>query len=86
MKAALVILAAALAGCSATVQKIPTPDGKSGFQVSCDGSASDWPACYEAAAKACPGGSYDVLNRDSNSTPSAYGPIVRRSMAIACKQ
>ena len=80
-----IFAAAIMSGCTASVKTMPTPDGKMGYQVSCDGSASDWAKCYEGAAKACSNGKYDVVDRDSSSTPTMYGPLVRRTMIISCK-
>jgi hypothetical protein len=73
----------ALVGCAAGVKPITTPSGKAGFYVSCDGSADDWGTCYLAAAKAC-GGKYNVVDRNESSTPTAYGPMVRRHLITEC--
>jgi hypothetical protein len=62
-----------------------TGDGRDGYAISCDGSAYSWAKCYKAAAKACPAG-YDVLDRDSNTTATNYGPNVSRSVIVACKR
>lgn len=81
---ALVLLAAAaLAGCAAQVKPMTTPSGKQGFLVSCDGSADDWTSCYTAASNACKG-KYNVVDRNESSTPTMYGPMVRRHMVIEC--
>lgn len=60
-----------------------TPSGKQGFLVSCDGSADDWTSCYTAASNACKG-KYNVVDRNESSTPTMYGPMVRRHMVIEC--
>ncbi|KDR25974.1 hypothetical protein BG60_26565 [Caballeronia zhejiangensis] len=78
------LVIAALAGCAASVDQIQTGDGRNGYSISCNGSADSWTKCYRAATQACPAG-YDVVDRDSSSTPTAYGPMVTRSMTIACK-
>lgn len=75
----------ALAGCAATIKPMTTPDGKQGFLISCDGSADDWASCYEAAIKSCGGKSYKVVDRTESSTPTAYGPLVRRNLIAECK-
>ena len=56
----LILSAAAIAGCAATIKPMTTPEGKQGFLVECDGSADSWASCYEAATKACQG-KYNVI-------------------------
>ncbi|MGF6921709.1 hypothetical protein [Paraburkholderia sp. 40] len=73
-----------LAACAAVVEPMPTPDGKQGFSISCDGSADSWTKCYKAAAQAC-GGKYDVINSNMTSTPTGYGPMVTRNLIVSCK-
>jgi hypothetical protein len=72
-----------LSSCAAGVKKITTPDGKVGYLVSCDGSADDWSTCYAEASKLC--GKYNVVDRNESSTPTAYGPMVRRHLIAECK-
>jgi hypothetical protein len=79
-----ILATTALAGCAAGVKPITTPDGKKGFVVTCDGSADDWSTCYQAATQSC-GGKYVVIDRNESSTPTAYGPMVRRHMVAECK-
>ena len=83
----LVVIAAVLVlgGCAAVVKPMTTPEGKQGYLVSCDGSADDWTSCYAAANKACGGGKYNMIDRNESSTPTAYGPLVRRSLIAECK-
>lgn len=81
--AALITLGAA--GCAPVVKPMTTPDGQKGFLVSCDGSADDWASCYSAATQAC-GGQYTVLDRTETSTPTGYGPLVRRNLIAQCKK
>lgn len=82
-----IIVVAALAGCAApTVKPLTTPDGKAGYLIKCDGSADDWATCYAEASKACNGQPYKVIDRNETSTPTNYGPIVRRHMIAECKQ
>lgn len=80
-----VVAAATLAGCTANVRPMTTPEGKQGFLVECDGSADSWATCYEAATKAC-AGKYSVIDRNESSTPTAYGPLVRRNLIAECKK
>ena len=84
MKSALLLAVLALAGCAAVVKPMTTPEGKAGFLVSCDGSADDWTSCYAAATKAC-NGKYNIVDRNENSTPTIYGPIVRRHLIAECR-
>ena len=79
-----IITVTTLAGCAATVRPLTTPEGKQGFLVECDGSADNWSSCYEAAAKACQG-KYNVIDRNESSTPTPYGPLVRRNLIAECK-
>jgi hypothetical protein len=82
----LVSIAAILSGCAATkVKPMTTPEGKQGFLISCDGSADDWSSCYEAATKACQG-RYNLIDRNESSTPTPYGPLVRRNLIAECKK
>lgn len=74
-----------LHGCTATVKPMQTPDGKVGFLVNCDGSADDWSSCYAAATKACTRGKYLVIDKNESSTPTSYGPLVRRHLIAECK-
>ena len=85
MKAVLLIAAMiALTGCSAGPEKIKTPDGRDGVIVNCDGSIGSWGTCYKAAMEVC-GGPYDVISQNETSTPTGYGPVVRRHLVAACK-
>ena len=81
----LILSAAAIAGCAATIKPMTTPEGKQGFLVECDGSADSWASCYEEATKACQG-KYNVIDRNESSTPTAYGPLVRRNLIAECKK
>lgn len=77
---------AVLVGCAApTVKPMTTPSGGQGFFVSCDGAADDWTTCYAEAIKAC-AGKYTLIDRNESSTPTAYGPLVRRSFIIQCEK
>lgn len=75
-----------LVGCAASVVKpITTPNGMQGYFISCEGSADDWSTCYGEATKAC-NGKYTLIDKNESSTPTPYGPLVRRNMAIECKK
>lgn len=82
----VLIAAAVLVGCAVpTVKPMTTPNGQQGFFVSCDGSADDWTTCYAEATKAC-AGKYTLVDRNESSTPTAYGPLVRRNLIAECKK
>jgi predicted lipoprotein with Yx(FWY)xxD motif len=74
-----------LAGCAGVeVKPMPTPNGKAGFSVACDGASDDWASCYKAAADACKG-KYSVIDRQQDSTASnKFGPSVYRSLIVEC--
>jgi len=80
-----VILAATLVtGCAATVKPVTTPNGKAGFYIACDGSTDDWTTCFAEAANSCKG-KYTIVDKNESSTPTAYGPLVRRNLIVECK-
>lgn len=68
----------AMAGCAASVEPMPTPSGKEGFSVSCNGAIRDWADCYKAAANAC-NGEYKIID-----TASSASDRVRRSLVVEC--
>ncbi|CAJ0711578.1 hypothetical protein LMG8323_01625 [Ralstonia mannitolilytica] len=86
MKSALFVLMLplALTACAAVVEPIAGPNGRQGYEISCDGAAYSWSKCYNAAAKTC-GGAYDIISTNGTSTPTAYGPLVTRSLVVSCK-
>lgn len=81
-----------LSGC-ATSNPIYLPDGSSGYTVNCDGSASSWSVCFQAASGLCGSAGYDVLERSDDKTGTAVvtpqwgtaGAMVSRSMLVRCK-
>ncbi|CAN7472954.1 hypothetical protein [Paraburkholderia hospita] len=81
----LAAVAALLSGCAAGIDPMPTADGRAGYNIECGGSAYTWAKCYKAAAKVCPAG-FDVIDRDSSSTPTNFGPLVERNLIVACKR
>lgn len=84
-KIAALLAVASLLGCAATVKPMTTPDGKQGFAVECNGGVRTWVACYEAATKVC-GGKYSVIDKNESTTPTLYGPLIRRNMIVECRQ
>lgn len=82
---ALILSSVVIAGCANTVKPMTTPEGKRGFLVKCDGSGDSWASCYESATKACQG-KYNVIDRNETSTPTNYGPLVRRNLIAECKE
>jgi uncharacterized protein YceK len=85
LKSSMLICLVLLSGCAATIKPMTTPEGKQGFLVHCDGSADNWASCYEAAFKACQG-KYNVIDKNESSTPTTYGPLVRRNLIAECKK
>ncbi len=85
MALVLGVVSIVINGCAATIKPMTTPEGKQGFLVECDGAADSWASCYEAATNACKG-KYNVIDRNESSTPTAYGPLVRRNLIAECKK
>jgi type 1 fimbria pilin len=56
-----------LSGC-ATADKIHTPDGRTGYSISCNGTVQDWGSCYEKAGDICGSRGYDVLDKSAKDT------------------
>lgn len=84
LKTSLLMLSIlALSACTASMTQITSPNGQKGFLIECDGSTSSWATCYEGATQACKG-TYKIIDRNESSTPTSYGPIVRRNMIIEC--
>lgn len=67
------------------VKPVTLPSGSSGYFVTCDLSGHDWTECYDAAHKVCKG-PYEISDKSESSTPTPYGPLVRRSMFVKCNQ
>lgn len=80
---AALVIAIAVSGCTAEAKRMTLPDGKQGFFVSCDQGNTNWPECYEQAAKSC-GGKFKVIDRSESSTPTPWGPLVKRNMIVDC--
>lgn len=76
---------ALLTACAAdpTTKGITLPNGEAGLIVTCDLAAGDWGICYDAARKAC-NGTYKILDKNESTTPTQYGPLVKRSMEVKC--
>lgn len=91
--AALLIAAAALAGC-ATSRTIVGQDGKPLHKISCDGSALSMDACYEKAGELCGSAGYDIVNQKGTATPFFYagggtfssGTMVTREVLARCRE
>lgn len=81
----LAVLALALTSCAdgPKVKPVTLPSGASGYYVTCDLSGHDWTECYDAAGKVCKG-PYEITDKSESSTPTPYGPLVRRSMFVRC--
>lgn len=68
-----------LAGCAATAEPVPGPDGKASFMIECTQS-SGWEECYEKAAEVC-GGRYSVDDR----IPGYSGGVEQRRLLVSCQ-
>lgn len=78
-------IAAILAGCAATAERVQLPNGRQGYAVeNCDSLSR----CYRKAAEVC-GGLYDIVNKSTEAIampPAARGvSIPLYSMVIECK-
>ncbi|MFM0228215.1 hypothetical protein [Paraburkholderia dipogonis] len=97
LPAALLLGAAALAGCASsnTTSLINLPNGQTGFAVNCSGAdaASSWASCYVQAGKACGATGYDIVSKDNDEGGTAGGSVTNvvsanvknRSMIVRCK-
>lgn len=91
MRIAIVLGAAALAGC-ATADKYTTADGRTAYLISCDGAVQTIGACYSKAEEVCKGG-FEVASRTERSSPvgtfSPYGASIgtaeSRNIEVICK-
>ena len=74
-------------GCTSAelIKPVTLPSGKTGFFVTCENGNHDWTTCYESARKACDG-DYSVTDKSETSTPTPYGPLVKRNIMIDCKK
>lgn len=87
------VILAVLSGC-ATASKTYTADGKEGYTIDCNGTASSWSYCYEKAGELCKARGYEVIERNGErgfgamGTPSGSliaGSTFYRSMVVQCK-
>jgi hypothetical protein len=92
---AMLLSAALLAGC-ATADEMYMPDGRVGYNISCDAGMD---ACLQKASDLCGARGYDIYDAGSESNPYSYvvpngaggyvansGTTVQRSMLIACRK
>ena len=77
-----------LSACSSGPPKgFPLPDGRTGYQARCDGSANSITSCYRHAAEVC-GGKYEVVGEDKSSSSveinGTVSPLIKRSIQFTC--
>lgn len=77
-------VAALVAGCTVTPERIQGPDGKDAYYLKCGAGMDASKKCMQAAAKACPAG-YTVVDRSSQVVPTQWGPASVMAMTISCK-
>jgi hypothetical protein len=98
--AAIVALAALLAGCVAppkvgVVGPVSLPNGQQGLAVRCSGTHHDWSDCMNAAGAAC-AGAYDVISQNGETvggmavaSPATNSAVmvhaIHREMIVQCK-
>jgi hypothetical protein len=92
MKTLLLVVATlmALVGCTSTPAIVTLPDGKSGYSVSCNGTARTIGDCMNAAAKFCRG-PYKIFTEESKSAggyvipnTNIVAPLSQRSLIFTC--
>lgn len=87
MRAILLILV--LSGCAGATQ-MHLPDGATGYNITCPGTANSWGNCFQKAGAICGNRGYDVVVGGSDqgfvATTTFAGSTHNRSMLIKCKQ
>lgn len=68
-----------LGGARASARQFPVGDGRTGYEVTCDG-ASTMSACYQRAQHYCPNG-FEVLDQNQSATYST----AQRSLMFVCR-
>lgn len=89
----LVCISLLIAGC-ATASKTYTPDGKTGFNITCSGSVLSWGDCYQKAGDICGSKGYNLISQsgDQGSTVTSNqfglygGTVTSRSILVSCKE
>lgn len=70
-------------GTRGAARSFPVGDGRTGWELSCDG-ARGMSACYERAANTCPAG-FDVLDASQVSASTAQRRATERSLLVVCR-
>lgn len=88
MKRLAVVGLVLVASCASGPPKgFPLPDGRTGYQARCDGSANSITSCYRHAAEVC-GGKYEVVGEDKSSSSveinGTVSPLIKRSIQFTC--
>ena len=86
-----VFVVCALDACAAP-KTVSLPDGRTGLEVDCSGTAHSYSDCMNKAAEACHG-QYQVVDKDGNSTGTMAMPFgnsvmyaqgIHRTMTVVC--
>lgn len=77
-----------VASCASGPPKgFPLPDGRTGYNAVCDGSANSIASCYRRAAEVC-GGKYEIVGKDGSASVVAVNgvasPLIKRSIQFTC--
>ena len=88
------VVALVLAGC-ATADEMYMPDGRLGYNISCDGAAQSMGDRMEKASELCGARGYDIYNSDGQAVPFTYNAgygysatvdaVVTRNLMVACR-
>lgn len=70
----------ALYGTRGAARQFPVGDGRTGWEVTCDGGARSMSACYQRANATC-GNGFDVLSSDQNHDDGG----TERSLLFVCR-
>ncbi|MBI1327494.1 MAG: hypothetical protein GC136_07620 [Alphaproteobacteria bacterium] len=78
MRVFLILSLAILSACT-MAKEITLPDGKQGYNISCNGTANSFSSCVEKAGEVCGSRGYEVIGQNGekipyvNSSGSAFG-------------
>lgn len=67
-------------GTRGAARQFPVGDGRTGWELTCDGGARGMSACYQRAAQTCPSG-FDVLN----ATETGNQANTTRTLLVVCR-
>ncbi len=86
-KTFLLIALVSIGGC-AKVKTLTTPNGNTGYYISCNGMAVGMDVCYKKAGNICPSG-YSIIDGENKGglvvMPTYIGGVSRKGIIIECK-